>query len=89
MSARQGISRSAVEEIQLLFHNLHRRQHRQPAKPQEHDQMVRDLYTLTHARPMILFKFDLKVQKKNEPHYVSSLAFSSVTLAIYYHIKNR
>lgn len=85
----QGISWTTLKEIQLLFHNLHRRQHRQPAKPQEHDQMVRELYTLTHAHPIILFKFDLKVQKKMEPRYVSSLAFSSVTLAIYYHIKNR
>ena len=48
ISMSQGISWSNVQEIQLLFHNLHRRQHRQPAKPQKHNQMVREFHTEKH-----------------------------------------
>lgn len=47
----QGISWSDVKEIQLLFNNLHWRQHRQPAKPQKHNQMVREFHT--HADTML------------------------------------
>lgn len=37
----EGVPWSTLKEIQLLFNHLHRRQHRQPAKPQKHNQMVR------------------------------------------------
>lgn len=42
ISLSEGLTGSAVTEIQLLLHNLYRRQHGQPAKPQKHHQMVRN-----------------------------------------------
>lgn len=42
ISLSEGLTGSAVTEIQLLLHNLYRRQHSQPAKPQKHYQMVRN-----------------------------------------------
>lgn len=34
------VSRALEQKVQLLLDHIHRRQHSQPAQPQEHDQMV-------------------------------------------------
>lgn len=49
----EGFPRPAVQEVQLLFHHLHRRQHGEPAKPQEHHQMVSETHTHTRKKSSV------------------------------------